>query len=227
MATQRNAALLSSLVELSRGAFGFYPSYFPYTINYPWVVEHLGRLCEKARVLDIGAGLSPVPLLLAGNGVLVDCVDNSRHIRTPPFTADCNEWGFVDYSAFHPNLKSHHCDITEFKPSARFDAVYSIAALAHMKRSTRDTALQGCVEWLHPAGLLLLTLDLIPSSDFIWNRSEGIEVEPPIRHGTIDDVVDQLKRLGFLIDELRVMRMIYKSRTDLLFIAGRKPSAPP
>ena len=35
-----------------------------------------------------------------------------------------NEWGFLDYGALHPNLKSHHCDITQFEPSGRFDVIY-------------------------------------------------------------------------------------------------------
>jgi SAM-dependent methyltransferase len=218
MSAQRDPGLLRQLVELSRSAFGFYASHFPYTINYPWVSERIGELPEGSHVLDIGAGVSPVPLFLARRGIVVDCVDNSKHIRALPATANWNEWGFFDYSALHPNLSSHHCDITEFAPSAKFDAIYSIASLAHMPRRIREKTLSFCREWLHAKGLLLLVIDVIPSTDFIWNRSEGVEVEPPIQHGTIDDVADQLERLGFRIDECRVMRSVYKSRTDLLFI---------
>jgi SAM-dependent methyltransferase len=219
LAAQPNADLLRQLVELSRSAFGFYPSHFPYTITYPWLCERIGQLPEGSRVLDIGAGVSPVPLYLARKGMIVDCVDNSRHIRTLPATKGWNEWGFLDYGALHPNLTSHHCDITKFAPSHRFDAIYSIAALAHMQRTIRENTLRRCRDWLQSNGLLLLAIDIIPSTDFIWNRSEGVEVEPPIQHGTIDDVLDQLKGLGFRVDECRVMRTIYKSRTDLLFIA--------
>jgi cyclopropane fatty-acyl-phospholipid synthase-like methyltransferase len=219
MAAQRNPDLFSHLVELSRSAFDFYPSHFPYTITYPWVSERIAQLPEGSRVLDIGAGVSPVPLFLARKGIVVDCVDNSRYIRTLPPTPGWNEWGFFDYGVLHPNLSAHHCDITEFAPSGRFDAIYSIAALAHMQRTIRENTLHRCRDWLQPKGLLLLAIDIIPSTDFIWNRSEGAEVEPPIQHGTIDDVLDQLKQLGFRVDECRVMRTVYKSRTDLLFIA--------
>jgi len=218
MAAQRNPNLLRDLVELSRGAFGFYPSHFPYTITYPWASERIGQLPEGSRVLDVGAGVSPVPLYLARKGITVECVDNSKHIRTLPATEAWNEWGFLDYGALHPNLKSHHCDITRFEPSGRFDAIYSIAALAHMPRTVREHTLRSCREWQQPPGFLLLVIDVIHSTDFIWNRSEGVEVEPPIQHGTIDDVTGELKRLGFRIDERRVIRTIYKSRTDLLFI---------
>jgi SAM-dependent methyltransferase len=225
-AAQRNPDLLHQLVELSRSAFGFYPSHFPYTITYPWVSERVGQLRKGSRVLDIGAGVSPVPLFLARNGILVDCVDNSRHIRTLPSTAGWNEWGFFDYGALHANLSAHHCDITKFAPSGRFDAIYSIAALAHMPRTIRENTLHRCRDWLQPKGLLLLVIDIIPSTDFIWNRSEGVEVEPPIQHGTIDDVLDQLKQSGFRVDECRLMRTVYKSRTDILFIAGGTENVP-
>jgi len=218
MAAQNNPDLLGQLVELSRGAFGFYPSYFPYTITYPWASERLERVPAGSRALDIGAGVTPVPLYLARKGVTVECVDNSKHIRTLPVTRAWNEWGFLDYGALHPNLKSHHCDITQFEPSGRFDVIYSIAVLAHMPRNVREVTLQRCREWLKPSGFLLLMIDAIPSTDFIWNRSEGVEVEPLIQHGTIHDVADELKRLGFRIDEWELMRTVYKSRTDLLFI---------
>ena len=137
LAAQGNPALLSELVELSRGAFGFYPSHYPYTINYPWAVECLRGLAAGSRILDVGAGVSPVPLFLAGQGLRVDCVDHSKHVRTLPLAANCNEWGFLDYGLLHPNLTSHHCDITAFTPSTTYDAVYAIASLAHMTRAIR------------------------------------------------------------------------------------------
>lgn len=220
-AAQSNSDLLRELVELSRGAFGFYPSHFPYTITYPWVSERIGQLPKGSRVLDIGAGVSPVPLYLAKKSMLVDCVDNSRHIRTFPDTNGWNEWGFLDYGTLHPNLKSHHCDITKFQPSDKFDAIYSIAALAHMPRAVREETLHRCRDLLRSGGLLLLIIDIIPSTDFIWNRSEGVEIEPPIQHGTIDNVADQLRHFGFRSVECKVMRTIYKSRTDLFLVACR------
>jgi hypothetical protein len=62
-----------------------------------------------------------------------------------------------------------------------------------------------------------LAIDVILSSDFLWNRSEGLEVEAPIQHGTVADVVDQLVTLGFQMNESRILRGLYKSRTDLVF----------
>ncbi len=87
-----------------------------------------------------------------------------------------------------------------------------------MPRVVREEILRRCAIWLRPAGILLLAIEVILSSDFLWNRSEGSEVEPPIQHGTVTDVVDQLVELGFQINESRIVRGVYKSRTDLLFI---------
>jgi SAM-dependent methyltransferase len=210
--------LLHELVKTSRRAFGFYPSQYSYTINYPWVAARLEDLPQRSRVLDIGAGLSPLPLWLAERGVLVDCVDSHPLVRTPPPREDWNEWGFFSYGQLHPNLAAHHCAIAEFAPSYHFDAIYSVCVIAHMPRAVRGDTLRRCRDWLQPGGRLLLAIDVIPSSDFLWNRSEGLEVEPPIQHGTVADVLDQLAELGFQMNESRVVRGVYKSRTDLLFI---------
>jgi SAM-dependent methyltransferase len=210
--------LLGQLVDLARRSFGFYTNHYPYTINYPWVVEKVEGLSRGSRVLDIGAGVSPVPLLLAERGLFVDCVDNHRVIRTPPSAPDWNEWGFFDYGRLHPHLTAHHCDIIKFAPSARFDAIYSVSALAHMTRTVRQKTLRLCRDWLRPKGRLLLAIDVIPATDFLWNRSGGLEVEPPIRHGTVDGLVHELDSLGFQMQESRLLRTVYRSRTDLLFI---------
>jgi SAM-dependent methyltransferase len=223
LATARRPDLLRQLVDLSRRALGFYTSHYPHTLNYPWIVEWLERV-PKGRVLDIGAGVSPVPLLLAERGLFVDCVDSHPVVRTPPTKPDWNEWGFFDYGALHENLTAHQCDIANFTPPARYDAIYSISSLVHMTRDVREEVLRHCGEWLGPQGLLLLAIDVIPASDFLWNRSEGHEVEPPVRHGTVDDVVHQVTGLGFQIEEFQLKRTVYKARTDLLFIACTRPS---
>lgn len=216
--------ILPQLVQLSRDAFGFYTSHFPHTINYPWIVRGLAHLPSGSHLLDIGSGVSPVPLFLARKNHLVDCVDYSQHVRRLPVLPNWNEWGFFDYSSLDANLASYNCDVTKFAPSHQYDAIYSIASLAHMPRSIREEALRRCFEWLRPDGVLLLAIDVIPASDFIWNRSEGREVEPLILHSTIRSITDRLTQLGFHLDVCEVKRTVFKSRTDLLFIAARKPS---
>jgi SAM-dependent methyltransferase len=218
MALAERPELLNRLVEISRRAFGYYDSFYPYTIMYPWVASRLERLPAGSRVLDLGAGISPLPLFLGEAGVRVDCVDNNRVIRTLPETKDWTGWGFFDYSKLNPNLSGHHCSAEEFTPSGTFDAIYSVGMVAHMSRAIRQRTLQRCRTWLRPSGTLLLTIDVIPSSDFLWNRFEGLEVEPPICHGTVDDVLNELTGVGFQLNEWRVIRTVYKSRPDLLLI---------
>jgi SAM-dependent methyltransferase len=219
LAASDQPELLRELVELSRQVFGFYVGQFSYTINYPWVAARLAGLAPGSRVLDIGSGVSPLPLWLAKRGVLVDCVDSHPIVRTPPAADDWNEWGFFDYGPLDPKLSSHHRTIAEFTPIAGFDAIYAVCVLAHMPREAREAALCSCRGWLQPGGILLLAIDLIPSSDFLWNRYEGREVEPPIQHGTINDVLRQMEELGFQLNEAKILRTVPKSRTDLLFVS--------
>jgi len=218
MAAADHPGLLGRLVEISRRAFGFYTQHYQHTINYPSLAARLEKLRPGSCALDIGAGLNPLPLFLAERGVFVDCVDKHRLIRTPPVAADWNEWGFFDYRLLHPNLRAHHCDIADFRPSLEFAAIYSACSIAHMPAVLRQEVFQRCREWLRPGGTLLLALDLIPSSDFIWNLSEGQDVEPLLQHGTISDLLRQLTGLRFRIYERKLIRAIHRARTDLLFI---------
>ena len=218
LAASDRPELLRELVDISRRAFGFYVGQFSYTINYPWAAARLEGVKPGSRVLDVGSGLSPLPLWLAKRAVLVDCVDSHPIVRIPPISDDWNEWGFFDYGQLHPGLTSHHCTIAEFTPMASFDAIYSVCVLAHMPRAVREDTLRRCREWLSSGGILLLALDLISATDFLWNRSGGREVESPVKHGTHYDVLCQLANLGFQLKEVEVIRTIYRWRTDLLLI---------
>jgi SAM-dependent methyltransferase len=223
MSSAARPDLLCNLVELSRQAFGFFTSSFHHTINYPWAAAYLEHLAEGARALEIGAGVNPLPLFLAQRGVFVDCVDGSPIIRTPPSADDWNEWGYFDYSALHSKLTSYHCDVANFTPRSAFDVIYSICVIALMSRATREDTLRRCRRWLEPGGTLLLAIDLIPATDFLWNRGGGSVKSPP-EHGTMHDVMSQLSELDFAIVEQTVVRNVPRhDRTELLFIACKLP----
>lgn len=217
MATAERPDLLHHLVDVSRRSFGFYALY-PYTINYPWAAARLERLAPGSCALDIAAGLNPLPLFLAARGVFVDCVDHSPVTRAPPPGNDWNEWGFFDYGRVHANLRAYHCDIREFQPTRLYDAIYSICAIAHMPSAVRREIFHLCRQWLQADGDLLLALDLVPSTDLIWNRCLGEEVEPTPKHGTVDDVVSELTAMRFRVEEPTITRNVPKARTDLLFL---------
>ena len=223
LGTASRPDLLRELVELSRRSFGFFTNGFHYTINYPWAASHLEHLKEGSKALEIGAGLNPLPLFLAERSVLVDCLDGSSIIRTPPPADDWNEWGYFDYSLLHSKLESYHCDVGKFTPSSAFDVIYSICVIAHMSRATREDTFRRCRKWLKPSGTLLLAIDLIPATDFLWDRGGG-SLEPPPDHGTIHDVKSKLSGLDFAITEQTIIRNVPRhNRTDLSFIACKLP----
>ncbi len=149
---------------------------------------------------------------------MVDCIDKSSTARTMPVTADWNEWGFFDYSVVDARIQSYHRDVREHVPAQPYDRIYSVSVLAHMTRSEREETVDLVSQWLRPGGRLLLAVDLLPKSDFLWNRSEGVEVEPPIEHGTVDDLIRSVDRAGLRVTERKIRRTVFASRTDLLFL---------
>src|SRR5436190_18897678 len=86
--------LLAQLISTSRKHFGFFTKHFAHTVNYVWLLERLEGLEAASRVLDIGAGVSPLPLLLSLRGHSVHSIDGSQVQRRLPAEADWNEWGF-------------------------------------------------------------------------------------------------------------------------------------
>jgi 2-polyprenyl-3-methyl-5-hydroxy-6-metoxy-1,4-benzoquinol methylase len=217
-AEARRPDLLDELVATGRAVFGFFPNHYPYTLNYPWVLERLEPLQPGARVLDVGAGVSPLPIVLAQRGLRVDCIDNSPTSRTMPATAEWNEWGFFDYSTVDPHICSYRREAHKHESARLYDRVYSVSVLAHMTRVERHKTVERVPEWLRPRGRLLLAVDLMPKSDFLWNRSGGVEVEPPTEHGTVDDLLASVEHEGLRITESTIRRTVHASRTDLLFV---------
>lgn len=210
--------LLRALADLSRDTFGFYTKQFSRALEYPWIAQKLEAMLPGQRAVDIGAGLNPLPLFLARRGAFVDCVDFHPLQRAAASDASWNEWGFFDYSRVHPNLRSHNVNALEFAPAAPVDIVYSVSVIEHMPRATWQALLVRCRQWLRDSGRLLLTIDLIPGTQFLWNYSEGQEVEPPVVHGDIDAFAAQLGIAGFQPVDAFVWKDVPKSRTDLLFI---------
>jgi hypothetical protein len=71
--------------------------------------------------MDVGAGVSPLPIVLAQKGVRVDCNDKSPTSRIMPVTAEWNEWGLFDYSVVDPRIRSYHRDAREYVPAQPYD----------------------------------------------------------------------------------------------------------
>jgi cyclopropane fatty-acyl-phospholipid synthase-like methyltransferase len=216
--------LLRELAMTARAVFGFFPSHYPYTLNYPWVLERLESLPGRSRVLDVGAGVTPLPVALARRNIQVDCVDNSEIVRRVPVEVDWNEWGFFDYSTIDTRIRSLHCDARAYSPAQPYDALYSVAVLAHMERLEREEVVARLPTWLSPRGRALIVIDLVPQTNFLWNRSDGVEVAPGREHGTVTDLFNWICQAGLTITEWTVRRAVHASRTDLLFLEALRPT---
>lgn len=200
-------------------SFGYVDEYPHYAIVYPWILERLGRLKTGLRLLDLGAGVNPLPLLLAEAGNWVDCVDSSNIVRTLPATESWNGWGFFDYASLHPNLRSIQCSAEDFvSPGVLYEAIYSAGMVAHLPARARAQVFGNCSRMLSPGGALLLYVDLVPRTELIWNRCAGAEVEGQEVHGSKSTVLQELAAAGFDVNGVDIVRDVSATRTDILMI---------
>lgn len=149
---------------------------------------------------------------------MVECVDPHPLERVPPSDPGWNEWGFFDYARLHPGIRSHHIDALTFQPATSLDAIYSVSVIEHMPRAHWEALLARCRDWLVRDGHLVLTLDLIPGTDLLWNYAEGREVEPPGVHGDIPAFLARLDHVGFRVLDTVVQYDVARSKTGLLFL---------
>ena len=209
--------LLQYLVDISRHNFGFYTTHYPRVFEYTWLLEQLEHV-KEASVLDIGAGVCPLPLALTDYGMKVTTVDYHPTVRKKETLNEWNEWGFLDYAMFDPSITSHNQNFSEFTSSSKFDFMYSISVIEHMPKEIRRQVLKKAKDLLKIGGKLLLTIDLVPNTNNLWNLSEAKEVEPIKVHGTISTLKKELKKLGFAIESESTQRNIKDAVTDVYYI---------
>lgn len=210
-------ALLMDLVTLSRTVLGFFPQTIIRTLEYPWLASRL-RDCAGLKVLDVGAGVSALPLWLAAREAHVTTVDNSVIIRTDKDRVTWNEWGFLDYSEFGDRLSSHNLDILALEDYSKYDVIYSISVIEHMPASDRRKVIAHIARMLRHGGRLLLTLDLVPGTTDLWPLAAGEVVDLVDPHGNLSDVITEIEAVGFSIFEQTTIRHIPNSRTDIVFL---------
>lgn len=213
--------LLSELVDLSRRHLGFFPRTIIRTIEYPWFVRRLERQAGE-RVLDIGAGVSALPIWLSQRGCEVTTVDNHPRERLLATRDDWNEWGYLDYSQIDPTIESHRVDAAQFQGSAPFGAIYSVSVVEHLPADTRRRLFANIQPQLARNGQLYLSLDLVPGTRDLWLLSEGKQVEDRSIHGTLDDILAELTASGFKVAAVTTRTDIRGSRTDLAMLEARR-----
>ena len=133
-----------------------------------------------------------------------------------------NGWGFIDYGEICNNITSFNSDICQIElNSATFDCVYSVSVIEHMHSHQRKILWNRIGQWVKDSGILLLTLDLIPNTNLLWNYCEGNLVDSS-EHGDIDMIHKEVKNDGFVLDDFKVLRLSSDSMTDIAFLCFKK-----
>ena len=223
LAASSKENLLLEVVGVSLENLGFYTKHAPRAFEYPWILSNIPMKADT--VVDIGAGLSPVPFILAQRGCKVVTVDNSEIQRSLSGRANgtWNEWGFLDYSLIQAGIESHNIDFGLLRhPAGTVDSVYSISVVEHMPAVIRRRVVAKAADLLKPSGTLVLTLDLVPGTLLLWNKAKGKIVEPPELHGTLPDFLKELESSGLLILSIEIERALPGAATDICCLIATK-----
>ena len=220
-----------SLIALrldARRSTGFYPDHAPRLWEYPVVAQLVAdHLPAGSRLVDVGAGVTPLAPFLTSRGYQVDTVDPSLTIRTWPTQPDWNEWDFLDYGRAGLAHRSWNCTLGELPALPPFDGVYSISVIEHLPATVRRELLADISTRTRTGGLVVLTVDLVRGSDDLWNRSLEIEVEDAAAHGTFQDVIDECALVGLDLFRDDTVRDWGETRVDIGLLALRQTRSAP
>jgi hypothetical protein len=227
--------ILQELREQALNGIGFFTKHATRAIEYPWAVHQLESRGVRS-VVDVGAGVSVLPLRLASRGAKVVTVDYSRKIRTLQDKAAWTEWGFLDYALLEPSISSHNAPLSKvpLKPGS-FDAFYCISVIEHTPRALRIDLLETAAKLVRSGGWAVVTLDLVPRTRRLWNRDRGRKAEEDDVHGTLDDFVEEAASAGWKLEVSDLAKgtpgaatdvaMLVFQRTDNALTIARQDSA--
>jgi SAM-dependent methyltransferase len=202
---------------------GFFPDHVPRLWEYPvaagLITQHLQA---GSRLVDVGAGITPLAPFLTARGYVVDTVDPSEIHRAWPPAQDWNEWGYLDYAEAGLGHRSWNCTLDELPESTVFDGALSISVIEHIPARGRRALLEAMAVRLRPGGLMVLTVDLTRGGMDLWNRNMGRIVDKPGRHGTFQDVITEGRSAGFELVQSDVVREWGDVEVDIGLIVMRR-----
>jgi hypothetical protein len=188
---------LAALRLHARTTTTFYPDHAPRLWEYPVVAGLItDRLPTGSRLVDVGAGVTPLAPFLTSLGYVVDTVDPSSVVRSWPPQPDWNEWDYLDYGAAGLAHRSWNNRLDQLPDRLEFEAAYSISVIEHVTGDDRRRLLGEMAARVVTGGLVVLTIDLVRGTDDLWNKNLGVDVEDPSVHGTFDDVITEAAAVG-------------------------------
>jgi 2-polyprenyl-3-methyl-5-hydroxy-6-metoxy-1,4-benzoquinol methylase len=206
----------------------FYPDHAPRLWEYPVVAAMIrDHLSPGSRLIDIGAGVTPLAPFLTGAGYVVDTVDPSPIVRTWPPQDDWNEWDFLDYGAAGLAHRSWHSTLADVPRHPLFDGAYSVSVIEHLPAADRRALLTDISYRVRKGGLVVLTIDLVRGEDALWNRNLGLQVEDPAAHGRMEDVIEEAAREGLELVHREIVRDWGDVDVDIGLVALRHGNDPP
>ena len=201
----------------------FYPDHAPRLWEYPVVAQLIGEhLPPGSRIVDVGAGVTPLAPYLTSRGYLVDTVDPSPTVRSWPPQPEWNEWDFLDYGAAGLANRSWNSTLHELPLRPPFDGVYSISVIEHVPAIARRALLADISARTRLDGLVVLTIDLVRGADDLWNLNLGVEVEDLAQHGTLQGVVRECAAVGLELFRQDVVRDWGDTRVDIALLGLRQ-----
>jgi len=218
-----NPLLLIEAINVSRQNVGFFPDHLPRCVEYPWIIDSLGEhQCQL--IIDAGAGISSLPLLLAKRGHKVITVDPHETNRTNTPINTWNEWGFLDYHTLNSQITSFNIPYEDLDDELTVDVVVSVSVIEHLTCKTRQNFLKKANRQLKKGGTLLLTVDTVPFSLLLYNFNEGKLVEDSDIHGDLPMLMREIKDNGFALELMQHSNWLPQSRVGIARIRARKIS---
>jgi hypothetical protein len=207
----------------ARRSTHFYPDHAPRLWEYPVVAQLITEhLPPGSRLVDVGAGVTPLAPFLTSQGYVVETVDPSAVIRQWPPRPDWNEWDYLDYGEAGLASRSWNTTLDQVPIEPRFDGAYSVSVIEHVPASVRRNLLADISIRTSLGGLVVLTIDLVRGSDDLWNLNLGVVVEEITDHGTLDDVVNECAAVGLELIRTDTVRDWGDTRVDIGLLALRK-----